>query len=1280
MKKNFILLTFILCANPAFSQTQIGNDIEGESPGDWSGISVDLSSSGDIIAIGAARGNTNNSGQVRVFENQSGNWVQIGQDIDGEGSNEHSGISVSLSSNGNILAIGANGNNENGSDSGQVRVYENQSGNWIQIGQDIQGEGAVDWCGISVSLSSDGSIVAIGANYNNGNGVDSGHTRVFEYQSGNWVQIGQDIDGEASGDSSGYCVSLSSDGSIVAIGAPRNNGNGSDSGQARIFKNQSGNWIQIGQDIDGAASGDLFGWHLNLSSDGNTVAVGARWNDGNGNNSGHVRVFENQSDNWVQVGQDIEGEATGDEFGLNVSLSSNGSILAIGAFRNNSNGTDSGHVKVYENQSGNWTQLGSNINGEASGDEFGYSVSLSSNGSILASGARYNDGNGSKSGHVRVFQLNPTTSYGTLQVYNLNENNLTEIELELNDLKIAADGSTSTVFKFSGLDDYSDIGFKLKVPISSDPALHGIFDSGTVVNDTLKVTYTHPEYFSEPDSEFTNWKHKDYTIQIYNTQDDTIIEEHPIKIVRPSLLMVHGLWGTSSTFQEMEEHLMQQNTKMYDDFQTNRMSYLASISNNLTVGTLNAQKEVLKSKALQNNISLGKIDVLAHSNGGLLTRTYIQSDFFRNDINKFITFNTPHSGSQLANLVLDPLFPSEMQDAVDTFLGETENGLVENLKVDSNFIQELNSTSLQESNLDYSEIALHTITSNIINVDNPSVSSRGKYIINLVTSFAGLAISPFLFNSSIHDGVVQIESQIAGLPASTTSNPPVPNQFHIGSTDNLMMINEAIHLLNQNPNNTNYFTKQGYNPPELPTFNILPNLQTQSISTESVTINSPAEGSSFLAGSTVNVDVIGTSGITDILTALGNQDIPLQVHETENNSSDNFQLTIPNEAIGRVEIVSSGFDANGFADNASTHIMVTTSAVLDSIQIEQDLIYTAEGQLGQFDVSGYYDDNVKRNITNLDNLQYAFTTGNAEFTENGLITGLTSGVDTLTVSYLGESSSVPITIASQDEWVQLELNTRIKTFLQGPYDVNSSLMNDDLRSQNLIPLTSPYPDGRPAENGVFDAGGITGNGLPEDDIVDWVWVELRNENDSTIVEEAKSALLQRDGDIVEPDGFSRLSFYSPEANYYIVVKHRNHLSIMSQNPVQLSWYTTDIDFTNGNMTTFGTNAQNILSDGNLALWAGDVSNDGTIQYAGSTPESTSLLSFVLNDPDNFLNLPTHAADGYNNEDVNMDGITQYAGSDAEMPLILQNVLSSPLNFLNLISFPIEEQLPENVND
>jgi hypothetical protein len=222
---------------------------------------------------------------------------------------------------------------------------------------------------------------------------------VYENIAGTWEQIGDDIDGETAEDNSGFSVAISNDGSIVAIGAPFNDGTASDAGQVRVYENQSGAWEQLGDDIDGEAMNDRFGTSVELSADGTIVAIGARDN----NSRGHVRVLENQSGNWVQIGDDIDGESIGDKFGDSVDISSDGTIVAIGAPFSDGAGLEQGRVQIYQNQSNNWVQIDNNIEGEDMNDRSGVSVALSADGSIAAIGAHLNDGNGANAGHARTF-------------------------------------------------------------------------------------------------------------------------------------------------------------------------------------------------------------------------------------------------------------------------------------------------------------------------------------------------------------------------------------------------------------------------------------------------------------------------------------------------------------------------------------------------------------------------------------------------------------------------------------------------------------------------------------------------------------------------------------------------------------------------------------------------------------------------------------------------------------------------------------------------------------
>ena len=409
--QSFLLfsLLVLLASFSLSAQTQLGASIPTEATDDWNGHSVSMSSDGLRMAIGATLNDGANgadSGHVRIYDYNGSAWVQVGQDIDGEAASDQSGHSVSLSSDGSRVAIGAIYNDgANGADSGHVRIYDYDGSDWVQVGADINGEAADDLSGFFVSLSSDGSRVAIGARENDGvNGANSGHVRVYNYTpSGttSWTQLGDDIDGEAAGDLSGHSVSLSSDGSRVAIGALENDGNGSNSGHVRVYKYDSGSWTKVGGDIDGAAAKDLSGQSVSLSSDGLRVAIGAHGNDAHGPPAGyelaigHVRIFDYNTTTqaWDQVGAEIDGDGVTDRLGYSVSLSSDGSIVAIGAYSASGGGRVNGHVRVYKDDSGSWTKVGGDINGDATFAGSGYSVSLSSDGSKVAIGENRSNGN-----------------------------------------------------------------------------------------------------------------------------------------------------------------------------------------------------------------------------------------------------------------------------------------------------------------------------------------------------------------------------------------------------------------------------------------------------------------------------------------------------------------------------------------------------------------------------------------------------------------------------------------------------------------------------------------------------------------------------------------------------------------------------------------------------------------------------------------------------------------------------------------------------------------------
>ena len=224
------------------------------------------------------------------------------------------------------------------------------------------------------------------------------------------TQIGQTLDAEAAGDQFGLALAISPDGTRLISGANSNDGNGNGAGHARVFEFDGTNWVQLGADIDGEAVGDRSGISVAINANGSRVAVGANVNDGNGSNSGHVRVFQFNGTNWVQLGADIDGAQALDRAGTRrgLSMSSSGDRVIIGAQGHDSN---RGHARVFEWTGSAWSQVGQDLDGVNVGDACGIrGVSMSDNGNRVAVGSEQFDGvAGINTGHVRMFEFNGTS-------------------------------------------------------------------------------------------------------------------------------------------------------------------------------------------------------------------------------------------------------------------------------------------------------------------------------------------------------------------------------------------------------------------------------------------------------------------------------------------------------------------------------------------------------------------------------------------------------------------------------------------------------------------------------------------------------------------------------------------------------------------------------------------------------------------------------------------------------------------------------------------------------
>jgi hypothetical protein len=378
-----------------FEWLQRGTDLYGENNSDYMGHSISMSSDGRVVAVGEI-GNNSNAGRVRIYDWNGSTWSQYGSTIFGETTDNKLGYSISLSADGSIVAIGEPYASEFGFNSGRVRVFGlSIEGVWIQRGMSINGAVPGDQSGFAVSLSSNGSAVAIGAPFNRSTNAygestyRTGHVRIFVWNETNWQQLGTEIDGNNNDEQSGYSVSLSSTGSVVAIGSPTNNNS---RGRVIVYGWNGSLWSQRGNTIIGDADMNRSGHSISLSSDGSIMAIGSP-----DSSRGHVRVYNWNGNAWFQRGETIDGEVDMDKAGYSVSLSSDGSIVAIGAPYNDGKG----HVRVYVWNSGIWMKCGQDIDGKTTNEQSGFNVSLSSDGSVVAISSPFSD---NAKGTVRMYE------------------------------------------------------------------------------------------------------------------------------------------------------------------------------------------------------------------------------------------------------------------------------------------------------------------------------------------------------------------------------------------------------------------------------------------------------------------------------------------------------------------------------------------------------------------------------------------------------------------------------------------------------------------------------------------------------------------------------------------------------------------------------------------------------------------------------------------------------------------------------------------------------------
>ena len=241
-----------------------------------------------------------------------------------------------------------------------------------------------------------------------------------------------------------------------------------------------------------------------------------------------------------------------------------------------------------------------------------------------------------------------------------------------------------------------------------------------------------------------------------------------------------------------------------------------------------------------------------------------------------------------------------------------------------------------------------------------------------------------------------------------------------------------------------------------------------------------------------------------------------------------------------------------------------------------------------------------------------------------------------------------------------------RLFLGGNFDSGINRMGHHLNDLGLVPATEPY-----TAMGYQQIGGGGEMCTPfvmepsfNFNAVDWVRLELRSALDPTVVVATRQLMLTSLGLTCGPNGQLNLHFDLPAGNYYVAVRHRNHLGAMTATPVALPspfpWWA--VDFRSPSLATWGSNARKAVG-ANMVLWEGDVTGDHLLKYVGMNNDRDPILVAIGA-------LPIATLTGqYRKEDVTMDGVVKYVGVNNDRDPILVNIGGNTPNAVRVEQVP-----------